>query len=68
MKRIFIIVLTIIVVLLVTITINTLRFSSKQVDVALNEGIAVNSNKAAERTVSRRENGCVAVPCQGRVG
>ncbi len=49
MKKVLTIILSIVVVLLLIITINTMRFSSRQIDVKPVDGIAVDTNKAAER-------------------
>lgn len=52
MKKFFLILLTFVAVLFLMIIANTMRFSSKQVDVAWIEGIAVDSDKAAQRLSS----------------
>ena len=71
MKRVFIIIIGIIVALLLTIIVNTLLFTSKQADVNLTEGITVDNGKVAERlslaiklaTIShQREEDFVAEP------
>ncbi|MES0489196.1 MAG: M20 family peptidase [Leptospirales bacterium] len=49
MKKVLIIILGIVGTLLITIIVNTLRFSSKQIDVEFVEGIKIDNTKAAKR-------------------
>jgi len=49
MKKVLIIILGIVGALFITIIVNTIRFSSKQVSVEFIEGIEIDKNKAIQR-------------------